>query len=114
MGNEIQNLKPLIDFSKEYHSNEALRARIDGGDVAPLVEALDMEVPQGMEVRVFANTADTFYLPLRPDPSMMLEDNDLISISGGSTASSAGTISTAGTAPSSLSTAGTAGSAGTM
>ena len=110
--NNISNLKPLVDFSKDYHSDEALRSRIDGGDLAPLVEALDMQVPQGMEVRVFCNTADTFYLVLRSDPSEKLQDDELMSITGGSTASSAGTISSAGTLPSCLSSASTVGSAG--
>ena len=110
--NNISNLKPLVDFSKDYHNDEGLRSRIDGGDLAPLVEALDMQVPQGMEVRVFCNTADTFYLTRRENPSKMLQDNELISISGGSTASSAGTIGTAGSWPSCLSSASTLGCAG--
>ena len=111
--NDFTILKPLIDFSREYHSNEGLRSRVDGGDFAPVIEALDVDVPQDMEVRVFCNTADTFYLVLQPDPSKTLEDNELVSISGGSTFSTAGSIGTASTVPSCLSSASSAGSVST-
>ena len=112
--NDLTILKPLVDFSREYHNNEGLRSRVDGGDFAPLIEALDVEVPQGMEVRVFCNTADTFYLVLQPDPSKTLQDNELVSISGGSTFSTAGSVGTASSIPSCLSSASSAGSVGSV
>ena len=110
----VQYLKPLVDFSREYHNNEGLRSRVDGGDFAPVIEALDVDVPQDMEVHVFCNTADTFYLVLQPDPSKTLQDNELVSISGGSTFSTAGSVSTASSIPSCLSSASTAGSVGSV
>ena len=39
----LQNYSHMLkQFSADYHSDEKLRARIDGGDVAPLFEATDM------------------------------------------------------------------------
>ena len=103
LDNNIQNLDVLKKLSNDYRSNN---------DVASVVEALGMEIPQDMEVRVFCNTADTFYMTLPSDPSVLLQDNELMSIAGGNTASTAGSFGSAGTIPSTFSSASTIGCAG--
>lgn len=107
-----ENLRLLADFSTEYHNNEELRARIDGGDLVPMMQALDWDyVPQDVEVRVFCNTADTFHLTLPSDPNVSLQDQDLASIAGGSSNGCVSTVFCAGTAPSCVSSASSVGTA---
>ena len=109
----------LKQFSADYHGDSKLRARIDNNDVAPVAEALGMEIPQDVEVRVFVNTADTFYLTLPLDPGAALQDEGLMSISGGvgtdgPGASTAGSLGSLGTIPSCASSASTVGSVSTV
>ena len=114
---EYSNL--LNKFSADYRSDEKLRARIDGGDVAPLFEALGSDVPEiigtDVQLRVVADTDTVQHMVIPPDPVRLLRDSDTSEISGGSTVGSAGTVGCVGTFLSSTvpSTAGTVGSAGT-
>ena len=116
LDNETQYLIPLKKFSAvsaDVHNNAELRSRVESGDVAPVVDALGLEIPQGMEVRVFCNTAETFYLALPSDPSIMLSDKELTGMSGGTnTASTVSTVYSTATFPSTISSASSVGSAG--
>ena len=76
-----------------------------------------MEVPEGVEVRVHANDADTLYIAFPPDPNQLLSDISLDNVSGGVPASSAGcagsasSLSTFPSCAGSVATASTLGSA---
>ena len=61
-----------------------------------------VDVPPGVELRVAANTGDTFHLVFPADPNEALADETLGAVSGGraSTAGSIGSASTASTIPS--------------
>ena len=113
------NFAPFRSLSERYWADEALRERIDAGDVDELLPELGIELSPDVEVRIVADGADTRYFVLPPDPNVPLSDETLGAISGGGkTASTAGTVGTAGsmacsTVPSSASSAGSAGSVGT-
>ena len=128
-GQELQKLSNRWkQFSADYHSDEKLRARIDSGDVAPLYEALNADLPgdarasrppEGVKVRVVADTDQEQYFVVPSDPSWMLRDSDMQDVSGGSSVGTAGSLGSAGTAitssaPSTLSTGGTAGTGGCL
>ena len=81
----------LKKFSADYHGDEKLRARIDGGDVMPLFEALNPDMtgqrpPEGMRVRVVTDTDQERYFVIPSDPSWMLRDSEMQSIAGGNAA----------------------------
>ena len=42
-----------------------------------------MEVPEGIEVRIVENTADTLHFILPPEPSDALSDEQLVAAAGG-------------------------------
>ncbi len=113
------NFASFRSLSDRYWEDETLRGRIDAGDVRDLLPDLGIEVSSGTDVRIVADSADTRYLVLPPDPNVPLSDETLGMVAGGGkTASSAGTVGTASTmacssVPSSASSAGTAGSVGT-
>ena len=112
ISDEFQNMEPLQKFSNDYHNNEELRSRIDNGDLAPMMQALNWGyLPRDADVRVFCNTADTFYLTLPSDPNVSLRDQDLESVSGGSTTGCASTVFCAGTVPSCVSSGSSVGTA---
>ena len=120
-GSEQRHWHMLKQFSADYHSDEKLRARIDGGDVAPLFEATDLpgDAPslEGVKVRVVADTNQVQHVVIPPDPARILRDSEMQGISGGSTAGTAGTGGSASsvicsTAPSCLSSVGSASTVG--
>ena len=108
----IESMKKLSAISADIHNNAELRSRVENGDVAPVMDALGVEVPQGMEVRVFCNTAEAFYLALPSDPGMIIRDKELTGISGGASASTVSTMGCLGCFPSTASSASSVGSAG--
>ena len=69
----------VAQYADRYRSDEAVRARIAGGDTSDL----GIDVPEGMEVRIVEQTADTFYFPLPPDPNQTLSDKALEAAAGG-------------------------------
>ena len=121
---DLQKYSHLLkQFSINYHSDEKLRTRIDGGDVAPLYEALNSDVPggahppEGMQVRVVADTDQVQHMVIPSNPMWMMQDSDMQNVSGGTTAGTAGSIACASTllcstCPSSVGSAGTAGTIG--
>ena len=101
------NYVTLQEFAERYRGDAALRERIAGGDYSDL----HMEVPEGARVRVVAETADTYYFPMPDDPNVLVSDQALAAVAGGS---SMGTVSSAGTIgciPSSASSLGSLGCA---
>ena len=113
------NFASFRSLSDRYWEDETLRGRIDAGDVGDLLPDLGIEISPGIDVRIVADSSDTRYFVLPPDPNVPLSDETLGMVAGGGkTASSAGTVGTASTmacstVPSSASSAGTAGSVGT-
>ena len=103
----------LKQLSTDYHSDAALRARIDGGDSGPVQEALGYDNPADVEIRLVPNTPEVFHLPMPPDPNVAIDDSALSDLAGGSTAGTAMCTSTAGTFACST-TASSLGSAGTV
>ena len=107
----------LKRLSADYHADPELRARIDGGDSRPVLDALGVDNPGGAELRVVADTPEVYHLPMPLDPNKAMADTALARVVGGSTTGSGGSISSAGsfgcsTAPSTLSSVSTTSTAG--
>jgi hypothetical protein len=113
---EFEEYHALVQgIANRYHTDPAVRSALAGDARTALVE-LGMKLPEGVEIRVAANTPEVTHLVMPPDPNVELGDEALSAVAGGSTtgtASSAGTLSTAGTIPGTFSTAGTAGTVAT-
>lgn len=73
----------LQSLARRYHEDSAFRKRIDGGDVAPVVEELREPIPFGMQARVVANSRKLFHLVLPFDPDSELPDDMLEAVAGG-------------------------------
>lgn len=116
--NARQNLILFNDLALKYRDDSNMRSRFDSGEVEEGLAVLGMELPSDMEARIVANTPETHYFVLPPDPNVMLADEDLTLIAGGKSAGSAGSAGTASsmgcsTVASSVSSAGSASTAGT-
>ena len=84
MGNAFDKpFEALNRFCARYRADAEVRARIARGDTSDL----DLELPEGTEVRVMEQTADTFYFPLPPKPGAAVSDEALNAVSGGATIS---------------------------
>ena len=103
------NRAALLDFAARYRADGALRARIAGGDYSDL----HMAVPEGAEVRVVAETAETYYFPLPDDPNALVSDQALAGVAGGSTQGTASSAGTIGCIPSTASSIASLGCAST-
>lgn len=112
-----ENLRVMQAAGRSYRDDPEFRARLEAAPRAALADVgLDIGGPE-IEMRVRANTEDTFYMVMPADPNTSLSDETLADVTGGSTVSSAGSAgsgSTVSTPVSSLSSAGTAGSAGSV
>ena len=119
LAKSAENLRVLMAASRSYHGDPEFRAQLEAAPRAALAGmGLELGDPDldGPEVRVRANTGDTFYLVMPADPNTPLSDEAMSGLAGGSTTSTvstAGSGSTASTPVSSLSTLGSGGSAGT-
>ena len=78
---------------QRYHADADYRRQVEADPVAAFREQ-GMELPSDIAVRVLANTDDTRYVIMPPDPNTDLGDELLAAVAGGDT----GTASTAGTA----------------
>ena len=112
-----QNYDRLMQFRASYDSDQALRRRVDAGDGNPLLEAIGLDLPDGVDARVVPAKEGVHYVIMPPDPSFLLRDSELEAVAGGSTVGSAGTAASYSTfvcssIPSSVSTLSTAGTAG--
>ena len=81
------DLQQIVDFTAQYHNNPAFAARADAEPHAAL-KALGISLPPDTEVRIAANTAETFHFAMPPDPNAVLADEDLTQVSGGATTAS--------------------------
>ncbi len=75
-------LQPFVDFTRNYQESPELRARADVEPRAVLSEH-GIQVPPNQDVRIVANTAETFHLIMPPDPNAALAEEDLAAASAG-------------------------------
>lgn len=74
----------LEKFSADYHSDARLKARIDGGDIAPAVEALGLEdVRREVEVRIVSDTQEVRHVIMPPAAEQVISDSLLEMVAGG-------------------------------
>ena len=105
----------LASFGREFGEDAGLRRRF-ASDPRAVLEEQGLDVPTDVELRVTANTDETYYLALPPDPNEALEDESLASLAGGVRAGTASSVSSVGSfacscGPSSIGSAGSIGSA---
>ena len=86
-------LQPLVDFAWKYEGNPELRARADVEPRAVLSEH-GIPMPPKHDVRIVANTAETFHFIMPPDPSVALTEEDLAAATGGAWGDNGRTAST--------------------
>ena len=104
----------LETISSDYHRDPEIRKRMDTDPREAFLES-GVELPP-VDLRLVANTSNTFYLIMPSDPNTTLSDKALNDAAGGSSAGSASTLGTVGTlacVPTCISSAGSGGSAGT-
>ena len=111
-----RNREKLLAFRASYDRDEALRRRIDAGDGGPLLEMLGLDFPSSANARVVLAQEDVHYVIMPPDPSVVLRDRQLETVTGGSAFGTAGSVLTAGSfacscVPSSFGTVSSAGTA---
>ena len=81
-----QSYETLMEFGARYRADAEVRARIARGDASDL----GPDVPEGLEIRVMQQTADTYYFALPELPTRGLSAEALETISGGITLSNTG------------------------
>ena len=106
---QINQFRALV---QRYHADPDYRRQVEADPVAAFREQ-GLELPSDVAVRVLANTDDTFYMVLPPDPNTSLGDELLAAMAGSGSASSAGTVGSVGSA-SCPSTVGSAATASTV
>lgn len=104
-------------LAQRCQGDAALRERLagDGGQDELRKLGIESSIP-GMEMRIVADTEETTHLVFPPDPDEGLSDEELLRVTGGSSASTAASAGSVGSfgcscAPSTLSSGGTAGTA---
>ena len=75
-GNSFETLRR---FGERYRADAAVRARVGSGDYSDL----ELELPEGCEVRVMEQSPDTYYFALPPEPHVPLADKVLERVVGG-------------------------------
>ena len=74
----------FIRFNRRYRADAEIRARIARGDTSD-IDRSEMDIPDGMDLRIVEQAADTFYFFLLPPvPNQALSDESLGSMAGGS------------------------------
>ena len=82
----------LERFSADYRSDSELKARIDGGDVSPAVEALGLEdLQREVELRVVSNSPEVLHVVMPPPEEQAVPDTMLETVVGGTGAADAAT-----------------------
>ena len=94
----------VIAFMADCMEDPALRAKAVS-DPAGMLAERGIALPEGFDVRMVANSDDTFHVVLPPGPNAVLEDEALAGAVGGSTY---GCVSSVSTLPSCFGTGGTA------
>ena len=108
---QISQFRALV---RRYHADADYRRQVEADPVAGFREQ-GMELPSDIAVRVLANTDDTFYIVLPPDPNTDLGDEMLTAVAGGKVSlGSAGTFSSIASGACPVSSASSAATAGTL
>ena len=76
--------KALDRFYERYCLDPEARVRLARGDLS------DLGLPEGIEIRIVEQSADTYYFPLPPEPAAAVSDAALAEVSGGSCISGPG------------------------
>ena len=88
-----QQMNQFRALVQRYYADPDYRRQVEADPVAAFREQ-GMELPSDIAVRVLANTDDTFYVVLPPDPNTDLGDEMLAAVAGGGNcAGTAGTFS---------------------
>ena len=77
-----QRMNQFRALVQRYHTDPDYRRQVEADPVAAFREQ-GMELPSDIAVRVLANTDDTFYVVLPPNPNADLGDEMLVSVAGG-------------------------------
>ena len=107
----VKHYEFLLRVADRYHADAAFRRslELDGRNV---LGDMGLEFPDGMEVRVVANSRDRLYLAMPPNLNIDLGDQVLAAVAGGF--KSVGTAASFGSVGSVCTCAGTFMSAGTL
>ena len=109
-----QRMNQFRALVQRYHADPDYRRQVEADPVVAFREQ-GMELPSNIAVRVLANTDDTLYVVLPPDPNMDLGDEMLTAVAGGKLGKGTyGTLGSFGTLATPVSTATTAASIGTI
>ena len=98
-----QQMNQLRASVQRYHADPDYRGQVETDPVAAFREQ-GMELPSNIAVRVLANTDDTRYVIMPPDPNMDFGDEMLAGVAGG-TLETFGALSSSKDGESSISTA---------
>ena len=77
-----QQMNQFRALVQRYHTDPDYRRQVEADPVAAFREQ-GMELPNDIEVRVLANTDDTRYVIMPPDPHTDLGDETLTTVGGG-------------------------------
>ena len=75
-------MAPFVDFTRKCQESPELRARAEADPRAVLAEH-GICMPPDRDVRIVAQTAETFNFIMPPDPNEVLADEDLATVAGG-------------------------------
>ena len=79
---ESDELQPFVDFTRKYQDSPALRARAETEPRAVLSEH-GIRLSSEHDLRIVANTAETFHVVIPPDPNVLLAEESLTTVAGG-------------------------------
>jgi hypothetical protein len=76
---------PVEQVLKKAQADAAFRKKLIADPRATVYDAVGLEIPKGLEIKVFENTADTIHLPIaaKPDPNAELSEAELEQVAGG-------------------------------
>ena len=77
-----QRMNQFRTLVQRYHADADYRRQVEADPVAAF-RAQGMELPGDIAVRVLANTDDTHYMIMPPDPNVDLRDEMLATVAGG-------------------------------
>ncbi len=108
----VENLRTMWQMARSYRDDPDFRARLDAEPRAVLADGgIEIE-PAEIDLRVWANTEDVFYVALPPDPNIVLLDESLQETAGGTTAGTAACAGSASTFSCPIGSASTGSSVG--
>jgi hypothetical protein len=76
---------PIEQVLKKAHGDSAFRKKLVADPRGTVYDAVGLEIPKGLEVKVFENTPDTLHLAIaaKPDASAELSEAELEQVAGG-------------------------------